>query len=331
MTIDKDKKEKIDQILLNNIFRDTDDLNNSNYIWKMCKSVSDLAFLDWGEEDVFGNCILALYETAIKNASEASIDDIGNKKFMVSTYKYAKIMANKKSICQHRYDTHNKEWNGDKIISYDTFEKPEEWFIKKDSSEFTKPFIYRWFLDNQYIFNKGSKFSKLLLDYIEHPYPRDRVTKNGKVLKGSFNLTTDIRKRIFSKFNKQYSKRLNAQLTWRKQKFTPEQQQQWEEQYSLIIDAAEILSYIDTIDIILNSDHIGKEFNKHKDIPLLFNMFYDNISAASRRSINKEYYSNDSILELKSNLENQKNKLINKLHKKEVELNDINSKATFNK
>lgn len=330
MTIDKDKKEKIDQILLNKIFRDTDDLNTSSYIWKIYRSVSHIAFLDWGRDDVFGNCVLALYETAINKASEASIDDIGSDKFMGKTYSLAKIKASEKSVYHYRHNTHKKEWNTDNVVvSYDKHEDPDKWLlIQEDSIEYSKPFIYRWFLDNQHIYEKGAP---ILADYIEHPYPRERITKEGKVIKGGLIPICEIRRKAISGFNKQYKKRIGTKLSWNKQKYTPEQHQQWKEQYSSIIDAAEILSDIDTIDLILDSDNIGAEFNKYKDIPLLFNMFYDNISAASRRSINKEYYSNDSISELKSNLENQKNKLINKLHKKEVELNDINSKATFNK
>lgn len=325
MALDKDKKEKIDQILLNNIFRDTDDLNNSSYIWKIYNSVPKLAFFDWDEEEIYLNCILALYESAIENASEASIDYIGSSKFIGKTYKYSEHKATQISVTQHRKK--HEGWITDKILDYDRFENPDEWLLEKKDTEQKETFLSNWFFSNQ------DMYSEKQLDYIEHPYPRDKVDKNGNIIrKGAINYNYGIRLKAFTKFNKQFKKRIGTELTWsKKTKYTPEQHQQWKEQYSLIIDAAEILSDIDTIDLILDSDNIGAEFNKYKDIPLLFNMFYDNISAASRRSINKEYYSNDSISELKSNLENQKNKLINKLHKKEVELNDINSKATFNK
>lgn len=326
MALDKNKKEKIDQILLNNIFRDTDDLNNSSYIWKIYNSVSQIALLDWDKEEIYLNCILALYETFIEKALKEPTEDI-NDKFIGKAYNLTKFIANEKSVVQHRMSSHSNEWFTSETLRYDGLERPDEWLLYKDDEKSTKSFIANWFLDNQ------DMYSQKQLDYIEHPYPRDKVDKDGNVIrKGAINYNYEIRLKALTRFNKQFSKRIGTKLAWNKKtKYTPEQQQQWEEQFSLIIDTAEILSDIDTIDTILDSDHIGAEFNKYKDTPLLFNMFYDNISAASRRSINKEYYSNDSISELKSNLENQKNKLINKLHKKEVELNDINSKATFNK
>ena len=328
MALDKDKKEKIDQIMLDRIQKKT-------YIHGMCKSVSKLAYLDWDYEEIYSTCILAYYEIALKEAEKAPIEEIyeNNNSFLAGIYNYSKYYV-QSLLLKHRNRSHGQSYVTEKILSYDGFEPTEldSILIDNKNIEYYKSFIHNWFLSNSFNVCSKSTKSKEYLDYIDQPYPRDKVDENGNVIKkGSINYAAYIRRLLLTEFNKQFGKRIGTKLTWKKQKFTPEQQQQWEEQFSLIIDTAEILSDIDTIDLILDSDHIGAEFNKYKDTPLLFNMFYDNISAASRRSINKEHYSNDSISELKSNLENQKNKLINKLHKKEVELNDINSKATFNK
>lgn len=328
MALDKDKKEKIDQIMLDRIL-------NTRYVKSMCKSVPRLAYLDWDYEEIYDNCILAYYETALREAEKTPIEEINedNHPLFVGIYNYSKYRV-QSLLLKHRNRSHGQPYVTEKILSYDGFEETEldSVLIDKKDVEYYKSFIHNWFLSNSFNVCSRSTKSEEYLDYIEHPCPRDEVDEDGNVIKkGAINYTTNMRKLFLTEFNKQFSNKIGVRLTWRKQKFTPEEQEQWKEQYSLIIDTAEILSDIDTIDAILDSDHIGAEFNKYKDTPLLFNMFYDNISAASRISINKKHYSNDSISELKSNLENQKNKLINKLHKKEVELNDINSKSTFNK
>lgn len=322
--IDKDKKEKIDQIILNRILREND-INNSAYIKKLCKSVPKIAYLDWELEDIYCSCILALYETALKEVEKITTEEIreDNHSLLAGTYNYSKYVA-ASLLVKHRNRSHGQSYVTDTIRYYNDFEDPEAVLVDSKEVVYNKSYISRWFLANLDMYKKSSKAEEYL-DYIEHYYARDKIDKNGNIIKkGAINYDCKLRNLAFTEFNKQFSNRIGKKISWnKKNKYTEEQQKKWSKEYSLIIDIAEILSNIDLIDSILSAKHIGRAFNKHKDIPMLFDLFYDNVSAASRKSINSKYYSIKSILELKNQLQIQRNLLINKLNKKEVELNDI--------
>lgn len=294
-------KKRIDELFLEFITPNNSGFKYSRRIDTIVNSLPSIVWDEWDKEEMELETIATLYECLL------DIED--EKTSIAKAHSRAGLIVRGRLISSSR--KHSRRENGKEVATYEKFYTKE--YTDENINMFQEdvivqdeeiPFISKVFVNN---IDKiaTSKNQKLYIDEGKAGF-YDKGYKTPKSMQANIR---DVERKLRDKTLKYLEKIYHTS--------------------DLAI--AEILSDIDTIDLILDSDNIGAEFNKYKDIPLLFNMFYDNISAASRRSINKEYYSNDSISELKSNLKNQKNKLINKLHKKEVELNDINSKATFNK
>lgn len=294
-------KKRIDELFLEFIAPNNSGFKYSRRIDTIVNSLPSIVWDEWDKEEMELETIATLYECLL---------DIEDEEISIAkAHSRAGLIIRGRLISSSR--KHSRRENGKEVATYEKFYTKE--YTDENINMFQEdvivqdeeiPFIGRVFVNN---IDKivTSKNQKLYIDEGKAGF-YDKGYKTPKAMQTNIR---DVERKLRDKTLKYLEKTYHTS--------------------DLAI--AEILSDIDTIDTILDSDHIGAEFNKHKDTPLLFDMFYDNISAASRISINKEHYSNDSISELKSNLENQKNKLINKLHKKEVELNDINSKATFNK
>lgn len=307
--LDKEKKQKLDELYLKYIYNDGP---KSTYIIGLAKKVSDfIVLLNCGYEEVYDLIAIEFYKNMLKKAEKESIEDL-NEEYMKTIYKYTEksmrgplyprsricYIGGGKSIYDSSVDRSIYEvmYEGDRrdVCLYDCI--PDESVPKT-----TETFLTHYFNDNyEEIFKRAPK----TLDYIEHPYSRR-----------TSDFLSRTKEKTIATINKNFG--THIELT-RIKKYSPEKNQEIIKKNNYYYKIAEKKAVITIIDQTITAEHIGQEFNKHKDNRYLFDMFYDNMTAASRRSINKEEYSNESITELKAALTTLKNKLI-----KEIESDGI--------
>lgn len=304
--IDKEKKQKLDELYLKYIYNDGP---KSTYIIGLAKKVSDfVVLLNYGYEEVYDLIAVEFYKNMIKKAEKESIEDL-NEEYMRTIYKYTE-----KSMRGPLYPHSRICYIGGKSIYDSSVDRSiYEIIIENEKRniclydcipdqpvpETTETFLTHYFNDNyKEIFKRSPK----TLDYIEHPYPRR---------------TSDLsrtKEKTIAAINKDFGTHIEP---IRIKKYSPEKNQEIIKKNNYYYKIAEKKAVITIIDQTITAEHIGQEFNKHKDNRYLFDMFYDNMTAASRRSINKEEYSNESIIELLTELNKLRNKLV-----KEIESSD---------
>ena len=304
--IDKEKKQKLDELYLKYIYNDGP---KSTYIIGLAKKVSDfMVLLNYGYEEVYDLIAIEFYKNMIKKAEKESIEDL-NEEYMRTIYKYTE-----KSMRGPLYPHSRICYIGGKSIYDSSVDRSiYEIIIENEKRniylydcipdqpvpETTETFLTHYFNDNyKEIFKRSPK----TLDYIEHPYPRR---------------TSDLsrtKEKTIAAINKDFGTHIEP---IRIKKYSPEKNQEIIKKNNYYYKIAEKKAVITIIDQTITAEHIGQEFNKHKDNRYLFDMFYDNMTAASRRSINKEEYSNESIAELLTELNKLRNKLV-----KEIESSD---------
>lgn len=306
--IDKEKKQKLDDLYLKYIYNDGP---KSTYIIGLAKKVSDfMVLLNYGYEEVYDLIAIEFYKNMIKKAEKESIEDL-NEEYMRTIYKYTE-----KSMRGPLYPRSRICYIGEGKSIYDSSVDRSIYEIIIESEkrnvylydcipdqpmpETTETFLTHYFNDNyKEIFKRSPK----TLDYIEHPYPRRT---------SDFLLRT--KEKTIEAINKDFGTHIERT---RRKKYSPEKNQEIIKKNNYYYKIAEKKAVITIIDQTITAEHIGQEFNKHKDNRYLFDMFYDNMTAASRRSINKEEYSNESITELLTELNKLRNKLV-----KETESSD---------
>lgn len=314
------KKARIDILFLKKMYNNfkLDNINNSDFIKHIVNNAPKSMVSDYDFEDAYNIAAFCLYKNMLEKGENYETEDIlDNRKYMGSVFEYTKknvnnhLMQNSRRYRLNQKNYYDKQQCLSLDKCFDDSEKTMNDIIPSNPTPTTtKTFITNWFNDNyESIFSKSPK----TLDYIEHPYPRyskTSICKTGKNKghKNTLSYSPRIKKIVFNVLNKEYD--INLEIP--KRNATEEQKKNILEKNNYYYKIAEQKEVIRIIDKIKNAKHIGKEFNKYKDNKYLSEMFYENLSTESRVSINKEYYSIKSILELKSELNKLQQKLMNK-------------------
>lgn len=270
--LDRDKKEKVDEIILEIIEHD-EGCNYSYSIRSIVNSVPASVKDEWEDDIVESEVIATFYECLLD--SEGIIGKAFNrtKKLilnrLISNTRLKQTQKNKKSTSRYI-----------PAINIKLSEEVEEFYID-DLFDSDRSFLYLFFyknIDNILTTDHQREYVKKGDVYF---YENNISKKTGKKYKNypshrRFCVEQSIKKCTLRTIKKTYD--------------TDD------------IAIAEIKYNIGLIKSIINSKNIGATFNKYKNEPILFNLFYDNISAKSRKSINTEEYSIYSILELKNAL-----------------------------
>ena len=313
--IDKEKKQKLDELYLRDIY----DKNQKNsYIRGIANKVPDLIVNEnLGYDEVYDSIAVDFYINMIKKAEKEPMEEL-EKTYMKSIYKYTEKSMKTTTYPQCRYYSKDGKRVYDTSINHSLYEvilddgEGKDMFLYQlipytPAPKTTETFITDYFRNN---YKEIFKKSPLRLDYIEKPYPRyyESLRCNGKY-RNPLNPLQGIREKIYGVMNRKFGINIEKQ----RKKYSPEKNQEIIKKNNYYYKIAEKKAVITIIDQTITAEHIGQEFNKHKDNRYLFDMFYDNMTAASRRSINKEEYSNESITELKAALTILRNKLIKEI------------------
>lgn len=289
--INKEKKQRIDELIINI-------LEKENLARSLARNAPYSIKDEWDDDIIESEAALVVYECMLK-----SDDDVEDKKFIKRAIARAKKSLQSRLVSRTRQKTVKGKFyllEASKTIFSDEYVVPYE---QKEFNYYSPCFIFKFFYNNKdEILNTKKEICKNYFEqdvtFFFNKYKEYKTKAYKRALSDAFTTRETIEKRTYKLLKKKYN--------------TDD------------LKIAETKYNIELIESILESKNIGKEFNKHKNEHILFNLFYDNLSAKSRQEINKKHYSIYSILELKNALKQQLHRLEKKL--KNMEMNTTNDK-----
>lgn len=281
--INNEDKEKIDKLFLE-LVEPEDDWKCSKRIRSLIKSAPDLVYDEWDEEEIGLEAITTLYECFLNS----SVPLEKEWHFIGSAFNRTKKRMLIRLVTQSRR----------KQIQGKSYFLPA---FKKDFEDYLDSYN-QFFIGDEYYHSFICRFFNINKDNIATSEQQKGFIEEGNAY--FYNRNYDKAYKMIAATNTRIR---NKTLTLIKKTYDTDN-----------LEIAEIKYNIDLISSILSAKHIAKEFNKHKNEPILFNLFYDHVSAKSRQSINNKYYSIYSTLELKAALNNELNRLQDKLKDLEI-------------